>query len=338
MSKVGIIQQVFRASKWVPLVYPAIFNQTFKDFTLYVQIVDDDGNSKEYIKQNFPQAVILEPGYNIGFARGHNEIFASTDHEFYQLVNPDLIMEPDYIEKLLKEFEDPTVGSAEGKLYQYLFDSNTKTDILDGTGVIIYKTGRARNRGQQQKDIGQYDKEINIASVDGAAPMYRKTALEAVSFMGIDGRKQYFDESFHSYWEDVDLGWRMFNQGFKARFVPEAIAYHGRTSSSSRDGYKNVFGFIKHHNKFSLWVKRLNYRNHILMYIKNSPKFYWKFFAREFFMLGFILLLETKTLGIVPDLLKNLPKAFKTRKELEKNRKISLKEAESIFSKHPTDL
>jgi hypothetical protein len=55
-------------------------------------------------------------------------------------------------------------------------------------------------------------------------------------------------------------------------------------------------------------------------------------------MLGFIVLLETKTLGIVPDLFKNLPKAFKIRKELQKNRKISLKEAESIFSKHPTDL
>lgn len=322
MAKVILIQQVFNSRKWMELVYPAMATQTFKDVEIIAQIVIDDGGCKEYIQKNFPQIKILEPGYNIGFARGHNEIFASTDAEYYQLVNPDLILEPNYVEEMVKAFEsDPKLGCATGKLLQYKFDTKEKTKNFDTTGVLMSRNGRARDRGQYETDNGQYDDQKEIVGVSGAGPMYRRAALEEIKYKRDDGRFEYFDEDFHSYWEDTDLSLAVLNMGWNCRFVPSAVGYHGRTAASSEKGYKDVAAFVKHHKNFSKWVKQLNYKNHLFVVVKNFPRFYWKFFVREFFMLGYIVVFETATLKILPTLFKQLPLMWRKRRWIQQHRK-----------------
>ncbi|MFI5205634.1 MAG: hypothetical protein ACHQVK_01720 [Candidatus Paceibacterales bacterium] len=133
------------------------------------------------------------------------------------------------------------------------------------------------------------------------------------------GRKfEYFDVDFHSYWEDVDLTWRMANAGWKNVFVPGAVGYHGRGAASSENGYADVVGFIKHHKKLSTNVKQLNYKNHIFIYIKNSPSFYPQFFVREFFMFFYVLFFEASTLKVLPEFFKLLPKMFEKRNYIKK--------------------
>ena len=122
-----------------------------------------------------------------------------------------------------------------------------------------------------------------------------------------------FDEDFHSYWEDVDLAWRMSNAGWQCKFAPSAVGYHGRGAGSSKNGYLDVVGFIKHHKALSPRIRELNYQNHIFMYIKNSPWLYPQFFVREFFMLGYILLFEISTLKVLPQMLRLLPKMWEKR-------------------------
>lgn len=336
--KVAIIQQVYKSRRYLEPVYAAIAAQTHKDIEVFCQIVDDDGGCKEFIQKNYPSIKILEPGYNIGFSRGHNEIFASSDAEFFQLVNPDLILEPNHVEEMLKVFADPKAGAATGKLLRYNFDENKATNIIDTTGVIAYKTGRARDRGQHEVDNGQYDNQTDLISVSGAGPMYRKAALESVKYKNAEGRFEYFDESFHSYWEDVDLGWRMVNVGWKCKFVPSAVAYHGRQAGSSPGGYKKFFAFVKFHSKMNPRIRQLNYKNHIFMFIKNSPKWYPKFFLRELFMLGFVTVFETSTLKIIPTLFRQLPGIWQKRKYIKEHRKISVADMEKLFASHPTDL
>ncbi len=314
------------------LVYPAMVNQTYKDIEIIAQIVADDGlpdeaqaalgGCKEYIQQNFPQIKILEPGYNIGFSRGHNDIFASTNCEYYQLVNPDLVLEPTYVEQMVKAMDaHTTVGAATGKIFQYKFAEKLKTNKFDTTGVVVSRNGRARDRGQHEEDRGQYNAQTEIVAVSGANPIYRKLALESVAYMRPDGRVEYFDEDFHSYWEDVDLSIRMQNAGWQCLFVPEAIAYHGRVAGSSKQGYKDVSAYKKHHDALSTRIKKLNYKNHQFLVYKNFPTISWKFFVREFFMLGYILLFETSTLGVLPEFFRQLPLMWKKRQWIQQHRK-----------------
>ena len=317
MPRVTVIQVVYNNRRFIEPVFSSIFNQTLRDFNVVAVIAGNQDGGKEFLAQRFPQVEIIDPGYNIGFAAGHNLVFEKFHSEFFQLVNPDLIMEPDYIEKLVAVFEnDKNVGVATGKLLQYDFTNGRKTEIIDSTGVTINKSGRARDRGQHEVDSGQYDNLTNVDAVSAAGAMYRSSALQATSYK-LQANKEFFDEDFHSYWEDVDLAWRMKNAGWKNIYVPAAVAHHGRAAGSSENGYADVAGFIRHHKRLPSRVRQLNYQNHIFMYIKNSPWFYPEFFVREFFMLGYIILFEFGTLKVVPNIFKLLPKMWQKRKLIQ---------------------
>ncbi|MBI5530878.1 MAG: glycosyltransferase [Candidatus Doudnabacteria bacterium] len=318
MPKVVIVQVIYNTKKFIEPVFGAIFNQTHKNFEVVAVISGNDDGGKELLMQKFPQVKIIDPGYNIGFAKGHNLVFSQFSADFYQLVNPDFIMEPDYVEQILKVFQDEKIGAATGKLYQFKdlrfkIEDFRSNKILDTTGVTIGKSGRARDRGQHEEDRGQYDKSTNIQAVSAAGAMYRASALQATSYK-LQTRVEFFDEDFHSYWEDVDLAWRMSNAGWQCKFAPLAVGYHGRGAGSSKNGYMDVAGFVKHHKTLSPRIRQLNYQNHILMYVKNSPWFYPQFFVREFFMLGYILLFEISTLKVLPQMLRLLPRIWEKRK------------------------
>lgn len=316
MPKVTIVQVIYNNRKWIPAVFDAIFKQTFKNFNVVAVIAGNSDSSKELLIEKYPQVQIIDPGYNIGFAKGHNLVFSSSDSEYFQLVNPDMIMEPNYIEEILKVFSDAKVGAATGKLYKISNEQSAvsrEQNVLDTTGVVINKSGRAYDRGQHEVDSGQYDSLVNVDAVSAAGAMYRAAALNATR-LTINDSIEYFDEDFHSYWEDVDLAWRMKNAGYKSVFAPKAVGYHGRGAGSSKGGYFKIFSFIKHHRTLSERIRQLNYKNHIFMYIKNSPYFYPQFFVREFFMIIYILLFEISTLKVLPEMFKSLSKMFKKRR------------------------
>jgi GT2 family glycosyltransferase len=125
---------------------------------------------------------------------------------------------------------------------------------------------------------------------------------------------QYFDEDFLAYWEDVDLSWRLNNAGFKNVYVPQALAYHGRNAGQSKGGYLHFWHYITHHRKISPAIRRLNYRNHILMYLKNSRYIHPAFLVREFVMFFYVLALETSTLAVLPELFRLFPETMEKRR------------------------
>ncbi len=345
MAKVTLVQMVYNGMKYIPQSFDSMVNQTYEDLEIVAVINGNADGGKEYIQTHYPQVRIIDTGENLKFVRGHNLVFSTIETEFFQLVNQDLILEPDYVEKIVSVFNDPQVGAANGKIYQYNFETHTASKVLDTTGIICSRNGRGKSRGQNEEDKGQYDTQYDVAGVDGAACMYRKSALEAVKMpclvrakgLGLSVKSmesdpstvplalspdyEYFDIDFDMYWEDVDLSLRISNAGFACKYVPDAVGYHGRTAAASKKGYKDVNEFVKHHKKFPAWIKQFNYKNHIFVVVKNFPKFYWKFFVREFFMLGYIVLFETATLKIVPTLLRQLPRMWKKRRWIQQHRK-----------------
>lgn len=321
MPKVSVILILWNSKKYIRPVMDAVSAQTASAFAQgyggqatveILAVINADDGAKAILEKDYPQVKVLDPGKNIGFAGGNNLGIRESTGEFIQLVNPDLVMEPDYIEKMLKAFDDPKIAAATGKLFRYDFEKNQKTNIIDSTGVVISASGRACDRGQNQVDRGQFElqgRTLIVFGVSGAGPMYRRTALERVAYKG-----EYFDEDFVAYWEDVDLSWRLNNAGFKNIYVPEAVAYHGRTAGQAKGGYLKIWNFIRHHRKLSLLVRQLNYKNHILMYIKNARFiFHPAFILRELAMFVYVLIFETSTLGVLPELFRQIPRALRKR-------------------------
>ena len=320
--KVSVILVIYEGKKYIKPVFDAIFNQTHKDLEVIAVINKSTDGGREEIRQNYPLVKIIDEGRNTGFAEGNNIGIKASAGEFIQLVNQDLILEPSYIEEMLVAFADPKVAAATGKLLRYDFDKNQRTQIIDTTGVLISSSGRARDRGQNQIDLGQFDKLQNpndkfetVFGVSGAGPMYRKSALEKIAYKG-----EYFDEDFFMYWEDVDLSWRLRNARYVACYVAKAIGYHGRTAGQSQGGYLHLLRFIKHHKKLNKQVLRWNYKNHMLMYIKNAKNIWHPaFILREIAMFGYIIVFETSTLKVLPELFRQIPKALDKRKWISRS-------------------
>jgi GT2 family glycosyltransferase len=254
------------------------------------------------------------------------------DAEYFQLINPDLIISPDFVEKMLIPFEQTSrLGAVGGKLLKYDFKNNMTSNLIDSTGVVIRKTGRAVDRGQHEEDVGQYDQKTQVIAVSGAAAMYSMKALKDIVEPSVHSLPQYFDEDFHSYFEDVDLCWRMYNRAWEIRFQPEAIAWHGRAVAASPGGYSRLISYVRHRKKIPLAIRKLNYRNHIFLFMKNSPRWYLKFFAREIFYNLYVLIFEPTLLTALPGILREIPTNTRKRKAILRRRKISRVDAEKLL-------
>ena len=73
------------------------------------------------------------------------------------------------------------------------------------------------------------------------------------SFLAVGG----FDDEYFAYYEDVDLGWRLWAAGWRVLFEPRAVARHRSNASSDRLGlYRR--GFLFERNALCTAYKNLD--------------------------------------------------------------------------------
>ena len=88
--------------------------------------------------------------------------------------------------------------------------------MIDSTGIYFTPNMRHLDRGAEEQDRGQFDREQYVFGATGAAAMFRREFIEAVSVEG-----QFFDEEFFAFREDADLAWRAQLMGWKCLYTPQ---------------------------------------------------------------------------------------------------------------------
>ncbi len=173
-------------------------------------------------------ARVVRAQKNVGFARAANELIRLSSTPYVLLLNPDAYPHPHYLERLEQAAEsDAAIGSVTGKLVRP--GDPVETLVLDSTGHVLYRNRVPANRGANELDRGQYDAPGEVFGVCAAAALYRRAMLEDVRLGG-----EYFDSTFFVYLEDVDLDWRARLRGWKAYYVPTAVAVHERGHKGDR--------------------------------------------------------------------------------------------------------
>jgi GT2 family glycosyltransferase len=195
------------------------------------RIVVDNGSadgSLERLRAEDPDLVVIANPTNAGFARAANQAVAACQASWLLLLNLDIVLEPDYVDRLLAAGESsPRIGAVTGKLLRPR--NGTSPLVVDSTGHLLYRNGWAANRGEEAPDQLGWDTPGEVFGVCGAAPLYRMEMLRDVS----QGCARPFDERFVAYIEDVDLDWRMRWLGWLAWYEP-AIAWHHRSATGAR--------------------------------------------------------------------------------------------------------
>jgi len=298
------------------------------------------------VKNSVKKIKYIKNAENAGFGKPHNEVMRIMKGDFILLLNYDAILKIDYVKNALEAFKDKKVGAVQGKLLRYDFNKNKlckdkdnpELNIIDTTGLMIFKNRRIVCVGQGEADRGQFEKETEIFGADGAAPVYRKKMLEDIKLPIIKIQNptyEYFDENFFMYKEDVDLAWRMQLAGWKAIYSPKAIAYHGRGSGDSMAN--NYFDIIKERRKINDFAKYLSFKHQRLMQIKNDfpsllfIKHFPQFMIKEIGAWVYIIIFEKSIFKILKDLYCDIPLFLKKRKLVMAKKRVSKKEIEKWF-------
>jgi GT2 family glycosyltransferase len=224
--------------------------QTFRDFE--VVLVDNESTDGSLDSLSaFESRLDLRVerlSANRGFAAANNIGARLARGKWLVLLNADAFPERDWLEKLLDAADhNPEYASFSSR---QLRESNPS--ILDGAGDAYHVSGLAWRRflGYPAAEYGLDAAEV--FSPCAAAAMYKRDA-----FLEVGG----FDEDFFSYFEDVDMGFRIRLAGYRCLYVPSAVVHH---VGSATFGERSEFAY--YHSQ----------RNMVWTYIKNLPAYlFW---------------------------------------------------------------
>ena len=170
----------------------------------------------------FPTRLLFE-NVNRGYCGAANRGLRQAPGEFVLLLNQDTRLDKEFCREALKGFTGTSrVGMVSGRILR--FDETT----VDSLGQYLSRSLYPKERGYKTTWRSIQDEEREIFSVCGAVAFYRRAMLQEVAFQG-----EYLDEDFFMFFDDIDLGWRAQRRGWKARYAPEAIAFHSRSGTLS---------------------------------------------------------------------------------------------------------
>ncbi len=332
-------------SRYLEVCLESIKKQSYQNIELSVFDDCSEEDPSKKIKKSFPDVKVFRNKENLGLLKTENEAIRQSRGKYILILNQDIHLQNNYIEKLVSVMEnDEKIGVASGKILKFQVSENNElqfSKMIDSAGMIFFCDRNILERGQREEDTGKYEKSETVFGVTGAAPFYRKEALEDIKI-----NNEYYDEDFWMYKDDVDLCWRLNLMGWKCEYCPQTIAYHARSAAGISVKMRKNFvtrriGYIIHRfikrDGGTAKVRRRDFCNHYLMLVKNDTvssllKSILPFSWRELQKLVFGIFFEPHVYfpGWV-DFFRKLAKIKKKRKIIQSRRKISSKEIEKLF-------
>ena len=249
MKKIAVVILNWNGVRLLEQFLPSVIAYS-DQASIYVADNASTDASIEVIQNQFPSVKIIQNTGNFGFAKGYNEALKYVEEEYYALVNSDIEVTENWLAPILEIFENqPETAIIQPKLLDY--KKKTHFEYAGGAGGFIDKFGYPFCRGRIfdtiEEDKHQYDDEIEIFWATGACFFIRKEV-----YRKLNG----FDDTFFAHQEEIDLCWRAFNFGYKAKYTSKSVVFHVGGATLNEGNPKKTF---------------LNFRNSLLMLTKNLP-------------------------------------------------------------------
>jgi len=185
-----------------------------------VIVVDDastDGTSA-WLAAEHPSVRVVRLEPNGGFVAAANAGVAEARGAFVQLLNNDTEVTPGWVEAGLAPFADPVVGSVAP-----LVLVRSDPSRVDSAGDSYSLVGWPHKRGHGEAAAAWIDRPSDrVFGASGSSAFYRATALAEVGA---------YDPTFGSYYEDVDLAFRLRWAGYSCAFAPGSRILHEVSAS-----------------------------------------------------------------------------------------------------------
>ena len=286
----------------------SIFKSDYGDYEIIVIDNASKDNSHKKCKEKFPHIVLIENKENLGYCEGNNLGIKRSRGDFLVILNPDTIVDKNWLKELISAYHHFGEGLYQPKLLS--LDGNSE---INSAGNMIQIFGFGYSRGKGEMDDGKYDQPQQIGYPSGACLFTSKKLIEELG---------YFEPFLFAYHDDLDLGWRAAKIGINSYYIPSALVYH-----------KESYNFKWSSEKFYL----LERNRHYCLLAHYSKRTYYKILPYlilvEIAILFFYLskgLLKHKIKGYI-DLIKKRKYIAAQHFQLEKKRKIDDVEIINMF-------
>ena len=220
LPKVAVVILNYNGRHHLARCFESLRAQDYPRERLDVVLIDNasvDGSVEE-VRASHGWVRLEVNARNVGFSAGCNQgarLAAGADVLVF--LNNDIRVEPRFLAELVSPVALGVCAATTGKMLSW---DGRKIDSAGG-GMNFHGIGI--QHGYKEEPAAEHD-------------MPRRTLFACGGAMAIDARvfaeAGGFDDEFFAYYEDVDLGWRLWVQGHEVRYVPSAVCYHHHSSTS----------------------------------------------------------------------------------------------------------
>jgi GT2 family glycosyltransferase len=310
----SIIIVTWNSKKYLFDCLDHLLAQNLRDFEVIIVDNGSDDDGAVGLEEKYPNLNLKVERLtsNQGFAVANNIGARLARGQWLVLLNADAFPESDWLERLIAASElYPQFASFSSRQLQA---NNPK--FLDGAGDAFHVSGFAWRRYIGYPVTGYGEKVTELFSPCAAAAMYLREA-----FLEVGG----FDEDFFSYFEDVDLGFRLQLRGYRCLYVPDAVVHH---IGSATFGKRSDFAFYHSH------------RNLIWTFVKNMPSsMFWRYLpahimANLIYVVYYVVRGRGKIMCTAKlDALHGLSKVLRKRRDIQLKRKVTDRELLKVMER-----
>lgn len=230
------------------------------DLKLEIYVVDNasvDG-SQAMVRKRFPYVKLLENKKNLGFSKANNQALRKVNGKYVLILNPDTLIQEDtlvILKKYLEEHED--AGAVGCKLinpdgsYQVASRRSFPTPWVAFSRILGLSKFFSKSKlfGRYNVTYLDPDIECEIDVLPGSLIFVRRNVLKTID---------YFDEDYFMYGEDIDLCYKIKQQGWKIYYTPGTKAIHYKGESTK----KSEFSFVSNFYSAMLIFTHKHFKSH----------------------------------------------------------------------------
>jgi GT2 family glycosyltransferase len=204
------------------------------EFKIEVLVADNgstDG-SIEMIKNDFPRAVLIQNGQNLGFSKGNNVAIKQAAGRHILLLNSDTVVQPDAFAKMIEKADgDVNIGALGPKILlpNGQLDPSARRNFPNPANSFLRLFGL--KKFSNYNIAGPVDQEMEVEAIMGACMLVPRRVIDQVGML---------DEDFFFYGEDLDWCFRIKQAGFKVVYFPQAEILHIKSASSKHIPFQIV--------------------------------------------------------------------------------------------------
>ena len=296
---ISIIILNYNAGNLLQNCVESVFKTNYNNFEVIVVDNTSTDNSHKECKEKFKEIILIENKKNYGYCEGNNCGIRNAKGEFIVILNPDTIVEKDWLNHFINAQEENGEG-----LYQPKILSLYEKKVLQSTGNMIQLFGFGYAKDKGVLDQQRREKITKIGYASGTCLFISKNLLDKIGFL---------DPFIFLYHDDLELGWRAAQLGFRSYYVPKSIIYHAESYS------------LKWSSKKFFWLER-NRKYCLLTHLSKSTyqKMKFSLFVVDimvwlfYFAKGFLF----AKIKAEIDITKNRDHILKKYNEIEQNKKI----------------